>query len=103
MTTEHDSPNQVRQLVVRRLRGMLNGLDRAGRQPNRREAYYVCQSLEHLQADRLSQSEAAMLNAQRRSPLPLDLASSPASNKPPILQELRQALDKLALEQRRAD
>lgn len=98
MATEDNFPNQVRQLVVRRLRGVLNGLERARRQPNRREAYYVCQAMEHLQADRLPESEEAVSNAQRVRPLPPDLAARPEGNRPPTVQQLRQALDKLAVE-----
>jgi hypothetical protein len=95
MTTDDTSPKKVRQLVVRRLSGMLDGLQRAGRQPNRREAYYICQAMEHLQADRLSESEEAVDSAARVSPLPRDLALRPESNRPPTILELRRALDKL--------
>ena len=96
MSTDDDSPKQVRQLVVVRLRGILRGLERAGRQPNRREAYYMCRAMEHLLADRLSESEEAVSNAKRISPLPPDLALKPEGNRPPTVQQLRQALDKLA-------
>ncbi len=96
MATDDTSPRKVRQLVVRRLRGMLNGLERAGRQPNRREAYYICQAMEHLQADRLSESEQAMSSALRISPLPPELVGKTESNRPPNLVQLRQALDNLA-------
>jgi hypothetical protein len=95
MKIDDTSPNRVRQLVVRRLRGMLNGLERSNRQPNRREAYYMCQAMEHLEGDRLSESEEAVLHAVRISPLPPDLAGKTESNRPPTLIQLRQALDKL--------
>jgi hypothetical protein len=71
---------------------------RSGRPAAESPRGYFCQSMEHLQADRLSESEAAMLNAQRRSLLPLDLANSSESNEPPTVQQLRQALDKLAMD-----
>jgi hypothetical protein len=74
---------------------MLKGLERAGRQPNRREAYYMCQAMEHLEADRLPESEEAVLRAARVSPLPADLARKTESNRPPTLVQLRQALDRL--------
>jgi len=91
-----DDGSQARQLVVKRLRGALAGLERAGRQPNRREAYYFCQAMEHLQADRLPESEEALSNAQHVRPLPPDLAAKPEGNRPPTVQQLRRALDKLA-------
>lgn len=95
MKIDDISPNGVRQLVVRRLRGMLNGLERARRQPNRREAYYMCQAMAHLQADKLSESEEAVLSAERISPLPTDVAGKTEGNRPPTLVQLRQALDNL--------
>lgn len=95
MAIDEGSPKKVRQLVVSRLQAMLRGLERARRQPNRREAYYMCQAIEHLEADRLSESEEAVLRAAHMSPLPADQAKKTESNRPSTIIQLRQALDRL--------
>jgi hypothetical protein len=51
--------------------------------------------MEHLEAERLSDSEEAVLRAAHVSPLPPDLAKKTESNRPPTIVQLRQALDRL--------
>ena len=85
----------VRQLVVRRLRGMLNGLDRVGRQPNRRETYYICQAMEHLQAGRLEENENSVRRAARLDPVPPDAAMHVGYNETPTVEEQHVALERM--------
>ena len=81
--------------VVRRIQRFLAGLERARRQPNRREAYHICMAMEHLQAGRLPESEDSLRSADRVDPMPPDIADQPAYNQPPTVEQLRIALDRL--------
>ena len=81
--------------VVRRIQRFLAGLERARRQPNRREAYHICTAMEHLQAGRLEESEDALRKADRVDPVPPDIAAQAAYNETPSVEQLRIALDRL--------
>ncbi len=79
--------------IVRRIRLFLGGLERARRQPNRREAYHICRALEHLRAGELRESEESLQSADRREPMPKKIADDLAYNEPPTVQQLQAALD----------
>ncbi len=89
---------QHARLIVRRLQRFLDGLQRARRQPNRREAYYICGAMEHLRAGELRESEEALQRADRREPLPTEIANDLAYNEPPAVQQLQVALDSTSAE-----
>src|SRR5262245_15815663 len=81
--------------VVRRMQRFLAGLERARRQPNRREAYHICKAMEHLQAGRLEDSEDCLRKAARLDPLPADIAVQPSYNDTPTVEQLQAALGRL--------
>ncbi len=87
--------SEVTNNVVQRIRRFLAGLQRAGRQPNRREAYHICMAIEHLQAGQLAESEDSLRRADRRDPLPPDLVTQADYNEPPTVAQLKAALDSL--------
>jgi hypothetical protein len=82
--------------VLQRIERLLAGLERARRQPNRREAYYLCLAIEHLQAGRWPDADDAMLKAEHLVPVPPDVAAQLALNRPPTLVELRSAIRQFA-------
>jgi hypothetical protein len=83
-------------LIVQRLRRMLQGIERAQRNPNRREAYHLGVAIEHVDAGELSESEEAIRSAERVDPIPPEIAAQPGLNQPPTVAQLRAALDQVA-------
>lgn len=79
--------------VAQRIGRFLRGLDRARRQPNRREAYHLRMALEHLRRRQYAESEEAMKNAERCAPLPAQVASLITTNEPVTVIQLQQQLD----------
>ena len=67
--------SEIARSVVRRIRRFLSGLEGARRQPNRREAYYICMAMEHLRASRLSECGESLRKANRVNPVPPDIAT----------------------------
>ena len=84
--------------IVQRIRRLLVGFERARRQPNRREAYYICMAIEHLYASRLTAGEDALSKAERIDPLPPDVAIQAAFNETPTVEQLSTAVNKLSPE-----
>jgi hypothetical protein len=82
--------------VLQRIERLLAGLERARRQPNRREAYYLCAAIEHLQAGRYPDADEATLKAERLVPVPPSVAAQLELNQPPTLTELRTAIRQFA-------
>ena len=82
--------------VLQRIDRLLAGLERARRQPNRREAYYLCTAIEHLQAGRWAEADEATLKAERLAPVPPTVAAQLELNRPPTLTELRSAIKQVA-------
>jgi hypothetical protein len=85
--------------VAQRIGRFLRGLERARRQPNRREAYHLQVALEGLRTKQLSDSEAAMENAERCAPLPAHVASLVTTNNPLTVAQLQQKLDEIMTDQ----
>jgi hypothetical protein len=85
--------------IVHRLHRMLQGLDRARRNPNRREAYHISSAIEHVHAGRLAQGEEAMRRAERVDPLPPDIAAQTILNEPTTVTQLRAMLDQVTRNQ----
>ena len=79
--------------VAQRIGRFLRGLERARRQPNRREAYHLRLALEHLRAAQYADSDEAMKNAERCAPLPAQVASLITTNEPVTVIQLQKQLD----------
>jgi hypothetical protein len=82
--------------IVQRLHRMLQGIERAQRNPNRREAYHISMAIEHAHSGRLAESEEAIRRAERVDPIPAEIAAQTVLNEPPTVAQLRAALDQAA-------
>ena len=82
--------------IVQRLHRMLQGIERAQRNPNRREAYHLGVAIEHAYAGEFAESEQAIRSAERVDPIPAEIATQPGLNQPPTVTQLRAALDQVA-------
>jgi hypothetical protein len=91
-----DSNLEIARSISQRIRRFLAGLERARRQPNRREAYHICMAMEHLHAGRLSESEEALCKAERVDPVPADSVTQLPFNELPTVERLRTALDRIS-------
>ena len=81
--------------VALRIGRFLRGLERARRQPNRREAYHLRLALEHLRAEQYTDSDEAMKDAERCAPLPAQVASLITTNDPVTLVQLQAQLEEV--------
>jgi len=97
MVGESDSERANR--IVQRLHRMLQGIERARRNPNRREAYHLSMAIEHVYAGEFTESEQAIRSAERVDPIPPEMATQTALNQPPTVAQLRVALDQVARNQ----
>ena len=87
---------EIARSISQRIRRFLAGLERARRQPNRREAYHICMAMEHLHAARPSESEEALRKAERVDPVPPDSATQLPFNETPTVEQMCTALDRLS-------
>jgi hypothetical protein len=94
MVAESDVERASR--IVQRLHRMLQGIERARRNPNRREAYHLSVAIEHVDAGEFPESEQAIRSAERVDPIPPEIATQPTLNKPPTVAQLRAALAQVA-------
>jgi hypothetical protein len=78
--------------LTQRLQRMLAGIERAGRNPNRREAFHIGTAIELLRGGRLAESEQALDRANRVEPIPPDVGAQTAFNEVPTVAQLRMAL-----------
>src|SRR3954465_130595 len=91
-----DAPRAAaRGKITQRISRFLGGLERARRQPNRREAYHLRHALERLQAEQYAESEDALLRAERSAPLPEHVANLLATNESVTISQLRDELQKV--------
>ena len=97
MVSESDSDRASR--IVQRLHRMLQGIERAQRNPNRREAYHISLAIEHVYAGQLTESEEAIRSAERVDPIPPEIARQTGLNVPPTVAQLRAALAQAARNQ----
>jgi hypothetical protein len=88
----------VRAQITQRFTRLLSGLERARRQPNRREAYHLRYALERLQAQEYAESEEALLRAERSAPLPGHVANLLATNESVTIGQLRDELQRIVEE-----
>jgi hypothetical protein len=81
--------------IAHRFARFLSGLERARRQPNRRETYHLRHALERLEAQQYAESEEALLKAERSVPLPEHVANLLATNESLTLRQLRDELRRI--------
>ena len=87
--------DDVRAKITLRFTRLLSGIERARRQPNRREAYHLRDALERLQAQEYAESEEALLRAERSVPLPGHVANLLATNESVTIGQLRDELQRI--------
>ena len=94
-----DAPGAAaRGKITQRLGRFLGGLERARRQPNRREGYHLRHALERLQAEEYAESEEALVKAERSAPLPQHVANLLATNESVTIAQLRAELRRIVEE-----
>jgi hypothetical protein len=81
--------------IAHRISRFLAGLERARRQPNRREGYHLRHALERLQAEQYAESEEALQRAERSEPLPGHVANLLATNESVTVSQLRDELGRI--------
>jgi len=94
--TDDAADDDARAQLALRFTRFLGGLERARRQPNRREAYHLRHALERLQADAYAESEEALLKAERSAPLPSHVANLLATNETVTIVQLRDELRRIS-------
>jgi hypothetical protein len=95
MVEGSDASTPGRGNIARRITRFLGGLERARRQPNRREAYHLRDALERMEAQDYSQSEDAVLRAEHSAPLPGHVANLLTTNESVTVRQLRDELDRI--------
>ena len=92
-----DAPGAAaRGKISQRIGRFLAALERARRQPNRREAYHLRHALEQLRAEHYDESEEALLRAEHSAPLPGHVANLLATNESVTISQLRDELRRIA-------
>ena len=92
MTVSPAAVATARRNVAQRIERFLNGLERAGRLPNRRELHHLREAFQKLEAGQYPEGEDAMLNAERIAPIPEAGAPAVLESDPVSIQELRAEL-----------
>jgi hypothetical protein len=90
------SDSELARGMVQRLHRMLQGIERARRNPNRREAYHIAMAIEHVHAGRLTEGEEAIRRAEQVGPIPAEMAARTFLNESLTVVQLRAALDRAA-------
>jgi hypothetical protein len=73
MDRDHEAPDTLRRLAFR-IALLLQGWERHGRDPNRREAFHVMEALGALRSGRYEDGEAAVQRAALVRPIPQETA-----------------------------
>jgi hypothetical protein len=93
MNDESPIPEAARHALALRIDRFLRGLERARRQPNRRESYHVVEALDLLKQARYADGDAAMTRAERVAPLPDAAARQFGQHEPVSIAQLSGTLD----------
>jgi hypothetical protein len=93
MSDESPKPEDARHALALRIDRFLRGLERAKRQPNRRESYHVVEALDLLKEARYADGNAAMTRAERVAPLPETAARQFGRHEPVPTAQLSATLD----------
>ena len=78
--------------LVQRIKRFLAGLERAKRQPNRREVYHLRDALELLEGGRVREAETAFIKAEHVAPLPAHVSTLVQTNDLKTVEQLRTEL-----------
>jgi len=81
--------------VVDRFDRFLNALQGAGRQPNRRELFWLRHALASLDEADYPAGEDAMDKAERALPIPVHATNDPSTNADVTVEQLRVHLDQI--------
>jgi len=81
--------------VADRIDRFLKGLERTGRQPNRRELFWLHEALANLQEGQYPGGEEAMDKAERALPIPEHAANDLSTNAGVTAEQLRVQLDRI--------
>jgi hypothetical protein len=100
MNDESPIPEAARHALALRIDRFLRGLERAKRQPNRRESYHVVEALDRLKEARYADGDAAMTRAERVAPLPETAARQFGQHEPVATAQLSATLDAIMRGQR---
>jgi len=84
-----------RAALTQRMSTLLAALERANRQPNRREAYHLREALEMIENERYADAEAAVIKAEHLAPLPVHVAKLLPTNNLWGIEQIREALGRL--------
>jgi hypothetical protein len=95
MTLNPTARATARRNVVDRFDRFLGGLERARRQPKRRELYWLRQALVSLDNADYPAGEDAMDKAERALPIPEHATNDPSTNADVTLEQLRAQLDQI--------
>ena len=93
MNEESPIPETARHTLALRVDRFLRGLERARRQPNRRESYHVVEALDLLREAKYADGDAAMTRAERVAPLPDAAARQFGQHEPASTAQLAATLD----------
>jgi hypothetical protein len=93
MSDESPIPEAARHALALRIDRFLRGLERARRQPNRRESYHLVEALGLLREAKYADGDAAMTRAERVAPLPDAAARQFGQNEPTSTAQLSATLD----------
>ena len=95
MVESSDASTPGRGNAALRITRFLAGLERARRQPNRREGYHLRDALQRMEAEEYTESESAVQRAERSEPLPGHVANLLATNEIVTVRQLRDELDRI--------
>jgi hypothetical protein len=95
MTLNPAARATARRNVADRIDRFLNGLERARRQPNGREVFWLREALANLKEGRYPGGEEAMDTAERAMPVPEQAANDQATNAGVTIEQLRGQLDRV--------
>lgn len=94
MNQHAGSSDAVRHRLAARISLLLQGWERHGRDPNRREAFHVMEALRCLSTGRYDEGEAAVARAELVRPIPDDV-TGPGPHDRAVTADLRAALQTL--------
>ena len=95
MTLNPTARASARRNVAERVGRFLNALQRARRQPNRRELFWLRHALVNLQDAAYPAGEEAMDKAERTLPIPAHAAHDPGTNAGTTVEHLRAELGQI--------
>ena len=95
MTLNPAARATARRNVAERVDRFLNGLQRARRQPNRRELFWLRHALVNLQEGQCPAGEDAMDKAERALPIPEHAANDLSTNAGMAVEQLRAQLGQI--------